>query len=90
MAGNAGVAVLGGRAYYDQALPCYSTTLVKFRALLGEEGVQELAMVIENYPIESGVSQKAKIKQQHIHSPRKAIGCNQNQNTLGQHGLVSS
>jgi IS5 family transposase len=32
----------GGRAYFDQALPCDSTTLVKFRALLGEEGVEEL------------------------------------------------
>jgi transposase, IS5 family len=32
----------GGRAYFDQSLPCDSTTLVKFRALLGEEGVEEL------------------------------------------------
>jgi IS5 family transposase len=32
----------GGRAYFDQALPCDSTTLVKFRALLGEDGVEEL------------------------------------------------
>ncbi|MEI7515786.1 MAG: IS5 family transposase [Betaproteobacteria bacterium] len=32
----------GGRAYFDQALPCDSTTLVKFRALLGEAGVEEL------------------------------------------------
>lgn len=33
---------LAGRAYFDQALPCDSTTLVKFRALLGEGGVEEL------------------------------------------------
>lgn len=32
----------GGRAYFDQTLPCDSTTLVKFRALLGEDGVEEL------------------------------------------------
>jgi IS5 family transposase len=32
----------GGRAYFDQALPCDATTLVKFRALLGEDGVEEL------------------------------------------------
>ncbi len=32
----------GGRAYFDQNLPCDSTTLVKFRALLGEQGVEEL------------------------------------------------
>jgi IS5 family transposase len=32
----------GGRAYFDQALPCDSTTLVKFRTLLGEDGVEEL------------------------------------------------
>ena len=32
----------GGRAYFDQSLPCDSTTLVKFRSLLGEDGVEEL------------------------------------------------
>ena len=32
----------GGRVYFDQALPCDSTTLVKFRSLLGEDGVEEL------------------------------------------------
>lgn len=32
----------GGRAYFDQTLPCDSTTLVKFRTLLGEDGVEEL------------------------------------------------
>jgi IS5 family transposase len=32
----------GGQAYFEQKLPCDSTTLVKFRALLGEEGVEAL------------------------------------------------
>jgi IS5 family transposase len=32
----------GGRAYFDQNLPCDATTLVKFRGLLGEQGVEEL------------------------------------------------
>jgi IS5 family transposase len=32
----------GGRAYFDQGLPCDATTLVKFRHLLGEEGVEAL------------------------------------------------
>ncbi len=32
----------GGRAYFDQSLPCDATTLVKFRSLLGEDGVEEL------------------------------------------------
>ena len=32
----------GGRAYFDPTLPCDSTTLVKFRTLLGEDGVEEL------------------------------------------------
>lgn len=32
----------GGRAYFDQSQPCDATTLVKFRRLLGEEGVEAL------------------------------------------------
>lgn len=32
----------GGRSYFDQTPPCDSTTLVKFRAALGEEGVEEM------------------------------------------------
>jgi len=32
----------GGRANFEQALPCDATTLVKFSALLGEDGVEEL------------------------------------------------
>ena len=32
----------GGRAYYEDRQPCDATTLVKFRQLLGEEGVEEL------------------------------------------------
>lgn len=31
-----------GQAYYEDRLPCDATTLVKFRKLLGEEGVEEL------------------------------------------------
>ena len=31
-----------GLAYYEERLPCDATTLVKFRLLLGEEGVEEL------------------------------------------------
>ena len=31
-----------GMAYYEDRLPCDATTLVKFRRLLGEEGVEEL------------------------------------------------
>jgi IS5 family transposase len=31
-----------GRSYYEERLPCDATTLVKFRRLLGEEGVEEL------------------------------------------------
>ena len=31
-----------GLAYYEDRLPCDATTLVKFRQLLGEEGVEEL------------------------------------------------
>ena len=32
----------GGCAYYDDRQPCDATTLIKFRQLLGEEGVEEL------------------------------------------------
>ncbi len=31
-----------GQAYYEECLPCDATTLVKFRRLQGEEGVEEL------------------------------------------------
>jgi len=31
-----------GQAYFEHRLPCDATTLVKFRQLLGEEGVEEL------------------------------------------------
>ena len=31
-----------GQAYFEPRLPCDATTLVKFRRLLGEEGVEEL------------------------------------------------
>lgn len=32
----------GGRAYFDQKLSCDATTLVKYRGLPGEQGVEEL------------------------------------------------
>lgn len=31
-----------GHSYFEERLPCDATTLVKFRRLLGEEGVEEL------------------------------------------------
>lgn len=31
-----------GQAYFEHRQPCDATTLVKFRRLLGEEGVEEL------------------------------------------------
>jgi transposase, IS5 family len=31
-----------GMAYFEPRFPCDSTTLVKFRALLGEEGCEEI------------------------------------------------
>ena len=33
----------GGLAYYEDRMPCDATTLVKFRKLLGDEGVEEAA-----------------------------------------------
>ena len=31
-----------GQSFYEDRLPCDAATLVKFRELLGEEGVEEL------------------------------------------------
>ncbi|TCS98715.1 DDE family transposase [Tepidimonas ignava] len=41
-----------GLAYYEDRLPCDATTLVKFRQLLGEEGVQELLAQTINVAVE--------------------------------------
>ncbi|TSE20708.1 hypothetical protein Tigna_01901 [Tepidimonas ignava] len=41
-----------GLAYYEDRLPCDATTLVKFRQLLGEEGMQELLAQTINVAVE--------------------------------------
>ena len=41
-----------GCAYYEDRLPCDATTLVKFRQLLGEEGVEELLAQTINVALE--------------------------------------
>lgn len=41
-----------GRAYYEDRIPCDATTLVKFRKLLGEEGVEELLAQTINLAVE--------------------------------------
>lgn len=41
-----------GSAYYEDRLPCDATTLVKFRKLLGEEGVEELLAQTINVAVE--------------------------------------
>src|SRR5690606_30988425 len=42
----------GGCAYYEDRQPCDATTLVKFRQLLGEEGVEELLAQTINVAVE--------------------------------------
>ena len=42
-----------GRSYYEERLPCDATTLVKFRRLLGEEGVEELLAQTVNLAVSS-------------------------------------
>ncbi len=41
-----------GLAYYEDRLPCDASTLVKFRQLLGEEGVEELLAQTINVAVE--------------------------------------
>ena len=41
-----------GAAYYEDRLPCDATTLVKFRQLLGEEGVEELLAQTSNVAVD--------------------------------------
>ncbi len=41
-----------GQSYYEDRLPCDATTLVKFRQLLGEEGVEELLAQTINVAVE--------------------------------------
>ncbi|WP_226462298.1 transposase [Hydrogenophaga taeniospiralis] len=40
-----------GMAYFEPRLPCDATTLVKFRRLLGEEGVEELLVQTVNLAV---------------------------------------
>ncbi len=42
-----------GQAYFEPRLPCDATTLVKFRRLLGEEGVEELLAQTVNLAVSS-------------------------------------
>ena len=42
-----------GMAYFEPRLPCDATTLVKFRRLLGEEGVEELLAQTVNLAVSS-------------------------------------
>ena len=41
-----------GQSYYEDRQPCDATTLVKFRKLLGEEGVEELLAQTINAAVE--------------------------------------
>ena len=41
-----------GQSYYEDRVPCDATTLVKFRKLLGEEGVEELLAQTINVAVE--------------------------------------
>ncbi len=42
-----------GCAYYEDRQPCDATTLIKFRQLLGEEGVEELLAQTINVAVQS-------------------------------------
>ena len=44
--------VFSGQAYFEHHRPCDATTLIKFRQLLGEEGVEELLAQTINVAIE--------------------------------------
>ena len=48
----------GGWAYYEDRQPCDATTLVKFRQLLGDEGVEELLAQTINAAVEMGLIAK--------------------------------
>ena len=53
-----------GKAYYEDRLPCDASTLVKFRQLLGDEGVEELLAQTVNV----AVALKLIKAQEHEHS----------------------
>jgi len=50
-----------GCAYYEDRLPCDATTLVKFRQLLDEEGVEELLAQTINVAVEQGLIKPQKL-----------------------------
>jgi transposase, IS5 family len=49
----------GGFAYYEDRLPCDATTLIKFRKLLGDEGVEEILAQTINAAVEMGLIAKS-------------------------------
>lgn len=51
----------GGFAYYEDRLPCDATTLVKFRKLLGDEGVEELLAQTINAAVEMKLIAKSEL-----------------------------
>ncbi|MCX7663810.1 MAG: IS5 family transposase, partial [Tepidimonas fonticaldi] len=51
-----------GLAYYEDRLPCDATTLVKFRRLLGEEGVEELLAQTINAALQAGLIKPQDLK----------------------------
>lgn len=51
-----------GRAYFEHRRPCDATTLVKFRRLLGEEGVEELLAQTINVAVETGLIKPQDLK----------------------------
>lgn len=51
-----------GRAYFEHRRPCDATTLVKFRRLLGEEGVEELLAQTINAAVETGLIKPQELK----------------------------
>ena len=51
----------GGFAYYEDLLPCDATTLVKFRKLLGDEGVEELLAQTINTAVEMKLIAKSEL-----------------------------
>ena len=51
----------GGFAHYEDRVPCDATTLVKFRKLLGDEGVEELLAQTINAAVEMGLIAKSEL-----------------------------
>jgi transposase, IS5 family len=52
-----------GQAYFEHRRPCDATTLVKFRQLLGDEGVEELLAQTVNVAVELQLIQRQALKQ---------------------------